>query len=126
MLFSSFCYPGVTPRDLLTSPLRLADADGQADGSRPPGRATARWGRLELFDKDVPGFCIRITPNGRRTAFVFYRVGSRLRRATLGELPQVRASEAARNRDATTDGIQRATEHSAHKGLGTAQAQAPH
>jgi len=25
-------------------------------------------GRLELFDEDLPGFCIRITPNDRRTA----------------------------------------------------------
>jgi len=57
--------------------------------ARPPAS-----GRLELFDKDVPGFCIRITPNGRRTACVFYRVGSRLRRATLGKLPPLTLADA--------------------------------
>lgn len=51
-------------------------------------------GRLELFDRDVPGFCIRITPNGGRTACVFYRVGSRLRRATLGKLPPLKLADA--------------------------------
>jgi integrase len=53
-----------------------------------------RAGRLELFDRDVPGFSIRITPNGRRTACVFYRVGSRLRRATLGTLPPLKLADA--------------------------------
>lgn len=51
-------------------------------------------GRLELFDEDLPGFCIRITPNDRRTACVFYRVGSRLRRATLGTLPPLSLADA--------------------------------
>jgi hypothetical protein len=49
---------------------------------RPPDS-----GRVELFDEDLPGFCIRVTPNGRRSACVLYRVGPRLRRATLGTLP---------------------------------------
>ena len=44
-------------------------------------------GRLERFDEDLPGFCIRVTQNGRRTGCVFYRVAPRLRRATLGTLP---------------------------------------
>jgi integrase len=51
-------------------------------------------GRLELFDEDLPGFCIRITPNDWRTACVFYRVGSRLRRATLGTLPPLSLADA--------------------------------
>ena len=33
------------------------------EAARPP-----RSGRLELSDVDLPGFCIRITPNDRRTA----------------------------------------------------------
>lgn len=56
---------------------------------RPPAS-----GRLELFDEDLPGFCIRVTPNGRRTACVFYRVGPRLRRATLGTLPPLTLADA--------------------------------
>ena len=59
------------------------------EAARPP---TSR--RLELFDVDLPGFCIRITPNDRRTACVFYRVGSRLRRATLGTLPPLSLADA--------------------------------
>lgn len=59
------------------------------EAARPPAS-----GRLELFDADVPGFCIRITPNGRRTACVFYRIGARLRRATLGTLPPLSLADA--------------------------------
>ena len=59
------------------------------EAARPP-----RSGRLELFDEDLPSFCIRITPNDRRTAWVFYRVGSRLRRATLGTLPPLSLADA--------------------------------
>jgi integrase len=59
------------------------------EAARPPAS-----GRLELFDEDLPGFCIRITANDRRTACVFYRVGSRLRRATLGTLPPLTLADA--------------------------------
>jgi integrase len=61
------------------------------DSIRPP-----KSGRLELFDEDLPGFCIRVTPNGRRSACVFYRFGSRLRRATLGTLPPLTLADARR------------------------------
>jgi integrase len=56
---------------------------------RPPAS-----GRHELFDEDLPGFSIRITSNGRRTACILYRVGSRLRRATLGTLPPLSLADA--------------------------------
>ncbi len=59
------------------------------EAARPPAA-----GRLEPFDADLPGFCIRITPNGRRTACVFYRFGPRLRRATLGTLPPLTLADA--------------------------------
>src|SRR5258706_5615207 len=59
------------------------------EAARPPAT-----GRLELFDEGLPGFCIRITANDRRTACVFYRVGSRLRRATLGTLPPLNLADA--------------------------------
>src|SRR5437870_1400110 len=72
---------GAMPRLRLTA--RTVEA------ARPPAT-----GRLELFDEGLPGFCIRITPNDRRTACVFYRVGSRLRRATLGTLPPLSLADA--------------------------------
>src|SRR5271169_1683865 len=56
---------------------------------RPPAS-----GRHELFDEDLPDFSIRITPNGRRTACILYRIGSRLRRATLGTLPPLSLADA--------------------------------
>jgi len=59
------------------------------DSIRPP-----QSGRAELFDEDLPGFCIRVTPNGRRSACVLYRVGQRLRRATLGTLPPLTLADA--------------------------------
>jgi integrase len=59
------------------------------EAARPPAS-----GRLELFDEDLPGFCVRITANDRRSACVFYRVGSRLRRATLGTLPPLTLADA--------------------------------
>ncbi len=59
------------------------------EAARPPAT-----GRLELFDEGLPGFCIRITANDRRTACVFYRIGSRLRRATLGTLPPLTLADA--------------------------------
>src|SRR5262245_4688975 len=59
------------------------------EAARPPAS-----GRLELFAADLPGFCIRITANDRRTACVFYRVGTRLRRATLGTLPPLTLADA--------------------------------
>ena len=69
------------------------------EAARPPAS-----GRLELFDEDLPGFCIRVTPNGRRTAGVFYRVGPRLRRATLGTLPPLTLADARQlARDALRD-----------------------
>jgi integrase len=59
------------------------------EAARPPAA-----GRLELFDEGLPGFCIRITASDRRTACVFYRIGSRLRRATLGTLPPLTLADA--------------------------------
>ncbi|HUL77958.1 MAG TPA: Arm DNA-binding domain-containing protein, partial [Vicinamibacteria bacterium] len=59
------------------------------DSIRPP-----QSGRVEFFDEDLPGFCIRVTPNGRRSACVLYRVGRRLRRATLGTLPPLTLADA--------------------------------
>ena len=62
------------------------------EAARPPAT-----GRLELFDEGLPGFCIRITANDRRTACVFYRIGARLRRATLGTLPPPQIERALEN-----------------------------
>ena len=54
---------------------------------------TARWvetalppktGQTDYFDTKPPGVGLRISAHGRKTWFVMYRVGGRLRRLTLG------------------------------------------
>jgi len=50
--------------------------------------------RLEVYDLRLPGFGIRISPNGHKSWFCAARVGDRLRRHTLGPYPRVSLSEA--------------------------------
>ena len=44
--------------------------------------------RIEYFDRRLPGFALRISKSGRRTWVLFYRIGGRQRRLSLG-CPQV-------------------------------------
>jgi integrase len=50
--------------------------------AKPPAR-----GRLEYWDRALPGFGLRITDRGAKSWTVLYRVHGRLRRATLGAYP---------------------------------------
>jgi hypothetical protein len=40
-------------------------------------------GRVDYFDANLPGFCVRVTPNGVKTFSVLYRHGGRKRRTRL-------------------------------------------
>ena len=47
-----------------------------------PGRA-----RYEVFDAQMPGLAIRVTPSGHKSWVLLYRHHGRLRRFTLGRYP---------------------------------------
>ncbi len=80
-----------------------------------------RASRYEVFDKDTPGLVLRVTPQGRKTWALFYRVGGRLRRLTLGTFPDIDLSSAREKAhrarvkvfDAVDPAIERAAAHDA-------------
>lgn len=63
-------------------------------------------GRVEYFDRVLPGFGLRISEGGRKTWFVMYRVGGKKVRETIGTLPLIPKVEKAR--DLARDSLQQA------------------
>src|SRR5438874_8409 len=61
--------------------------------------------RVNYFDKDLPGFHVRVTPNGVKTFSVMYRHGGRLRRLTIGTYPPLTLADA---RDAAREALRKA------------------
>ena len=57
-------------------------SDRKVARMRPP-----KTGRLDLWDEEMPGFGLRISPAGRRSWQVMYRIEGRKRRLTLGTFP---------------------------------------
>lgn len=51
-------------------------------------------GRVEYWDKDMPGFGLRVSASGRKSWVLLYRVGGRLRRRTLGTFPTLPLKDA--------------------------------
>ncbi len=43
--------------------------------------------RYEVFDAQMPGLAIRVTPSGHKSWVLLYRHHGRLRRLTLGRYP---------------------------------------
>jgi integrase len=77
---------------------------------RPPP-----MGRIEYFDRTLPGFCLRVTEKGARTFSLLYRVNGIKRRLTLGPYTGTGSLKAARDRArkalmAAADGCDPATE----------------
>jgi integrase len=50
--------------------------------------------RIDYWDESLPGFGLRITPDGQRTWTVMYRFGGRKRRYTLGAYPTLSLADA--------------------------------
>lgn len=53
--------------------------------------------QIDVWDEDVTGFGVRVTPKGKKTFFVLARVNSRLVRATVGKSDTMTV-ETARNK----------------------------
>src|SRR5215831_8261770 len=69
----------------------------------PQHHFTARWvesikpsssGRVDYFDTQAPNVGLRVSPEGRKTWFVMYRIHGRLRRLTLGTYPALTLADA--------------------------------
>jgi len=60
---------------------------------RPPAD-----GRIELFDTHLPGFGLRVSAGGHKAWVLFYRVGKRQRRYTVGTFAALPKVEDARER----------------------------
>lgn len=56
--------------------------------SSMPGR------QVDVYDSRVRGFGVRVSPNGTKSFFVYYRVGRTARRLTLGRYPNMKLGEA--------------------------------
>lgn len=50
--------------------------------------------QVDYFDDDVAGFCVRLTPTGRKSFCVLYRMGRHLRRLTIGVYPEKSLADA--------------------------------
>ncbi|MDR0842971.1 MAG: Arm DNA-binding domain-containing protein, partial [Acidobacteriota bacterium] len=50
--------------------------------------------QVDYFDKDLPGFFVRVSPRGRKSFGVMYRAGNRLRRLTIGSYPLLSLADA--------------------------------
>jgi integrase len=57
--------------------------------TRPP-----KTGSLEIFDLGYPGLALRIGHGGAKSFEMFYRVGGKLRRETLGRWPSITLAQA--------------------------------
>jgi integrase len=53
--------------------------------------------RVDYWDSSLPGFVLRLTPDGTKTFSVMYRIGGRRRRCTLGNYPILKLVDAREN-----------------------------
>jgi integrase len=86
--------------------------DAAVQRIKPP-----KQGNLEIFDLGYPGLALRIGHGGAKSFEVFYRVGGRLRRETLGRWPEVSLAAARESWRKTREAIARGEAPSRRDGV---------
>src|SRR6266567_3643002 len=82
---ASFCYPDVTPHSTLAHGWdTMALTDLAIRKLKPPAT-----GRLERYDRLIPGFGVRITDKGAKSYVFVYPHGGRRRRYTIGRVGEI-------------------------------------
>jgi integrase len=62
-------------------------------------------GRIEYFDATFGGLSLRVTAQGNKSWSLFYRLGGRLRRLTLGQFPAIKPAQARREAGAALERV---------------------
>jgi integrase len=71
-----------------------------AERAQSPAR-----GRIEYFDSTFGGLSLRVTARGNKSWSLFYRLGGRLRRLTLGQFPAIKPAQARREAGAALERV---------------------
>jgi integrase len=71
-----------------------------AERVQPPAR-----GRIEYFDATFGGLSLRVTAQGNKSWSLFYRMGGRLRRLTIGQFPAIKPAQARREAGAALERV---------------------
>jgi integrase len=91
-------YPGVTPAEHLMPTKKLTDLFAE----RVP---LPTQGRIEYFDATFGGLSLRVTAQGNKSWSLFYRMGGKLRRLTLGQFPAIKPAQARREAGAALERV---------------------
>lgn len=90
----------------------------------PKASFTARWvtavqppavGQVDYFDSKPPSVGLRVSAHGRKTWFLMYRSGGRLRRLTLGTYPDLSLADARQQAMAARHTVAQGDDPAAHK-----------
>jgi integrase len=71
-----------------------------AERVQPPAK-----GRIEYFDATFGGLSLRVTAQGNKSWSLFYRIGGRLRRLTIGQFPAIKPAQARREAGAALERV---------------------
>ena len=62
-------------------------------------------GRVEYFDATFGGLALRVTKSAHKSWSLYYRMGGRLRRLTLGNFPAIKPAQARREAGAALERV---------------------